>query len=256
MFELLEEKSAKSGLRSRVKATFWIGFAVVAILIGLLVLVQSLWPSTMKQVVALARGPLTAPSVPVGKPPEQPATPPPPSRRNTPTNVFTAPPRVPPTVNTEPEPPGKAEPPQLACANCVPGAPNGDSGPSGPPLWAPPAPPSAPAPLPPVVREQPKPAPPQQVRVGGRVQEANLIRKVTPVYPQIAKVARVQGLVLFMAVIGRDGSIQNLQLVSGNPLLVPAAREAVAQWRYKPTLLNGDPVEVITEITVNFMLSQ
>ena len=87
------------------------------------------------------------------------------------------------------------------------------------------------------------------------MQQANLIRKVQPVYPPLAKQANVQGAVHFTAIIGKDGTIQNLQLVSGHPLLVSAAQEAVKQWQYKPTLLNGEPVEVVTVIDVNFTLS-
>ena len=79
---------------------------------------------------------------------------------------------------------------------------------------------------------------------------------MTPTYPPLAKQARIQGTVRFTAIIGKDGTIQNLQLVSGHPLLVPAAQDAVKQWVYKPTLLNGEPVEVITQIDVNFTLSQ
>jgi protein TonB len=88
------------------------------------------------------------------------------------------------------------------------------------------------------------------------VAEANLIRKVTPVYPALAKSARVQGTVEFTAVISKEGNIENLQLVRGHPLLVQAAKEAVLQWKYRPTLLNGQPVTVITDIIVNFTLSQ
>jgi TonB family protein len=97
---------------------------------------------------------------------------------------------------------------------------------------------------------------PQRIRVGARVQEVNLIRKVDPIYPPLAFQARIQGTVRFTAIIGRDGRIQNLQLLSGHPLLVQAAREAVNQWEYKPTLLNGSPVEVVTQVDVNFTLSQ
>jgi len=109
------------------------------------------------------------------------------------------------------------------------------------------------APPPPKVE---KPKTPARIRVGGNVQAANLIRKVVPVYPTLAKQARIQGTVRFQAIIGKDGTIQNLQLVSGHPLLVAAAQQAVSQWVYKPTLLNGDPVEVVTTIDVNFTLSQ
>jgi protein TonB len=94
------------------------------------------------------------------------------------------------------------------------------------------------------------------VQIGGRVAEANLIRKVQPVYPPLAKSARVQGTVEFTATISKEGNIENLTLVRGHPLLVNAAREAVLQWKYRPTLLNGQPVEVITDIIVNFTLSQ
>jgi len=109
------------------------------------------------------------------------------------------------------------------------------------------------APPPPKVE---KPKTPARIRVGGNVQAANLIRRVIPVYPPLAKQARIQGTVRFQAIIGKDGTIQNLQLVSGHPLLVAAAQQAVSQWVYKPTLLNGEPVEVVTTIDVNFTLSQ
>jgi protein TonB len=111
-----------------------------------------------------------------------------------------------------------------------------------------------PPPPPPVTVVKPKNTEP--LRVGGNVIAANLIKKVTPAYPPLAKQARIQGTVRFNAVIGKDGAIQNLTLVSGHPLLVPSATEAVKQWIYKPTLLNGEPVDVITQIDVNFTLSQ
>jgi protein TonB len=109
---------------------------------------------------------------------------------------------------------------------------------------------------PPAVKDPPKPATPQRVVVGGRVQQAMLIRQVKPVYPPLARTARVSGVVRFTAIIGKDGTIQNLQLVSGHPLLVPAAKDAVSQWLYKPTYLNTEPVEVLTQIEVNFLLGQ
>src|SRR5579872_3392259 len=115
---------------------------------------------------------------------------------------------------------------------------------------------SVPTAAPPPPPPPPKPQTPSRIRVGGNVQAANLIKKVVPVYPPLAKQARIQGTVRFTAIIGKDGTIQNLQLVSGHPLLVPSATQAVKQWVYKPTLLNGEPVEVITQIDVNFTLSQ
>jgi protein TonB len=108
-------------------------------------------------------------------------------------------------------------------------------------------------PAPPVKQAPP---PPKQVRVGGTIQAANLVKRVTPVYPPVAKAARIQGVVKFTATIAKNGTIQNLQLVGGPPVLVQAATDAVRQWVYRPTLLNGEPVEVITQIDVNFDLNQ
>jgi periplasmic protein TonB len=110
------------------------------------------------------------------------------------------------------------------------------------------------APPPPPPPPKPK-APTAPQRIGGAVIASQLIKQVKPVYPPLAKAARVQGTVKFQATIGKDGTIQNLQMLSGPPLLVPAALAAVQQWTYKPTLLNGEPVDVITTIDVNFTLN-
>jgi periplasmic protein TonB len=115
--------------------------------------------------------------------------------------------------------------------------------------------PSAAPPPPPPPKEAPKPATPSRIRVGGNVQQASLVRQARPVYPPLAKQARIQGTVRFEAVIAKDGTIQNLRVVSGHPLLVQAATDAVKQWVYKPTLLNGEAVEVVTTIDVNFTLA-
>lgn len=93
------------------------------------------------------------------------------------------------------------------------------------------------------------------LRVGGNVQHTKLISQPRPNYPIEAKQARIQGVVKLYALIGKDGTIRELNVVSGHPLLAPAAIEAVKQWVYQPTLLNGDPVEVETEIDVNFTLA-
>jgi len=74
------------------------------------------------------------------------------------------------------------------------------------------------------------------------------------VYPAVARAARIQGTVVLSAVIAKDGTVENLSLLSGHPLLVPAAMDAVKQWRYRPYTLNGQPVEVMTQIHVNFQL--
>jgi len=118
-----------------------------------------------------------------------------------------------------------------------------------------------PAPTPPskpIAQEKPAApsAPPKPIAVSQGVQSAKLIKQVKPAYPPLARQARLSGTVHLTAVIGRNGAIERLQLISGHPLLAPAAIEAVKQWLYRPTLLNGEPVEVVTEIDVNFTLSQ
>jgi protein TonB len=101
----------------------------------------------------------------------------------------------------------------------------------------------------------PKIATPQRVRVSGGVSQGLLIRKVPPAYPPLARQARIQGVVVLQAQISKEGNIENLQLISGHPMLAPAAIEAVKQWKYKPYLLNGEPVEVDTQVQVNFTLA-
>lgn len=97
---------------------------------------------------------------------------------------------------------------------------------------------------------------PKRVTVGGNVQAARLVNKVTPLYPPLARQTRISGTVRLHAIIGKNGGVEQLQVVSGHPLLVQSALDAVRQWRYQPTLLNGDPVEVDTEIDVVFSLAQ
>lgn len=105
------------------------------------------------------------------------------------------------------------------------------------------------------------PAPPQgptppRIRVGGNVQQAKLLVKVQPVYPPEAKAQAIEGIVRLEATLGKDGTVENLQVLSGDPLLAAAALDAVRQWQYATTLLNGDPAEVVTQIDVNFTLSK
>jgi len=117
-------------------------------------------------------------------------------------------------------------------------------GPTAPPPPPPPPPPGA---------IQPNP---QSIRIGANVAAFNLVTQVTPVYPPLAKQARVQGTVSFEVAIAKDGTVQNIHLISGPPLLVQAAMQAVQQFVYKPTLLNGNPIEVITTVDEHFKLSQ
>jgi protein TonB len=97
---------------------------------------------------------------------------------------------------------------------------------------------------------------PSAVRLGGRVLEAKIIRRVMPEYPKLARDMRVSGKVRLVGKIGRDGAVIDLKVIEGHPLLVQSALAAVRQWLYSPTLLNGEPVEVVAPIEVNFTLAQ
>jgi len=167
-----------------------------------------------------------------------------PSRPLLRTAELMAPPSIPPTIDRTAEPiPGPAD----DCPTCVPGGP-GDPSAGNNPIWgAIPSSNPSPAPIPTL-----KPAPPPRV---SRMMEGNLIYKPQPPYPPMARAARIQGPVVLRAIISKAGTIENLQTLSGHPLLVPAALEAVKHWRYRPYVLNGEPVEVETQITVNFILS-
>jgi protein TonB len=108
---------------------------------------------------------------------------------------------------------------------------------------------------PPPPQQRFKPARPLRIRVGCVV-AARIVYQPKPEYPQLARMTRTEGAVELEAVIGKEGTIEELKVLKGHPLLVKAALEAVRQWRYQPTLLNGEPIEVVTEITVNFKLEE
>jgi len=136
----------------------------------------------------------------------------------------------------------------LDAPGAVPGAVPGNAGLSLPSAGLPgafPAPPPAAAPAPQAA----------QPRSGGDLQPAVLIRKVAPAYPPLAKAARIQGAVRFSATVGKDGHLLNVQVLGGHSALVQAATDAVKQWVYRPTMLNGEPVEVVTQLEVNFTLN-
>jgi TonB family protein len=99
-------------------------------------------------------------------------------------------------------------------------------------------------------------AAPTRIRVGGNVQQAKLLVKVQPVYPAGAKAQGIEGIVRLQATLGKNGKVENLVVIDGDPVLAGAALDAVRQWQYQTTLLNGDPVEVVTEIDVNFTLAK
>lgn len=208
--------------------------ALAALIIVPLIYTQALPQARLRSVFA-------APS-----PPPAPLPKPPAIAKLTGTKVFrlTLPSRMPPIApsHASNQPPIEA-PPDLP----------GIASPDAPYLPAigesvalkPPDPPAAPV---------TKASPPKKLNIA-HMEESRLIRKVQPEYPPMARQIRLQGTVEFTAVIGKSGAIENLQLLHGHPLLVKAAEQAILQWRYKPTLLNGEPVEVVTNIVVNFTLT-
>jgi protein TonB len=100
----------------------------------------------------------------------------------------------------------------------------------------------------------PPPPPPAPVRVGGNIKQPTKVKDVKPVYPAIAQSARVQGVVIIEATIGPNGAVQEAKVLRSIPLLDASALDAVRQWQFTPTLLNGVPVPVIMTVTVNFTL--
>jgi protein TonB len=107
----------------------------------------------------------------------------------------------------------------------------------------------------PVAAAKPIPMAPKQVTVGGRVEMARLIHRVEPLYPPLARQMHVSGVVELVGIIATNGRIRELKLMNGNPLLAPSALDAVRQWVYEPTLLNGEPVELVATISVTFRLN-
>lgn len=101
---------------------------------------------------------------------------------------------------------------------------------------------------------QSAPPVPKRIRVGGNVESAKLKFQPLPVYPQAAKTANISGTVILHVIIAKDGSVQTVQYISGHPLLMKAAMDAVKQWKYEPTTLNGEPLEVDTTVSVDFTL--
>ena len=95
----------------------------------------------------------------------------------------------------------------------------------------------------------------RRISIGGNVQQSKLVSQPRPVYPPLAKQARIQGVVHLAALIGKEGNVLDLAVISGHPLLAASALDAVRQWVYKTTLLNGEPVEVLTQIDVNYTLA-
>jgi len=251
---MFEQSLMENNIKTRTSWTVMISFGlqILAICIALVIPLLNYYDIPVAELTTF----LVAP-------PPPPPPPPPPAAVIKPKKVIprefdagqlTQPKKIPDKVAVIDE--SDVPPPSAGIAGVVGGVPGGSAGGSlggvlGGIIGS--TPNVAPPPPPPPVKKAP-PAP-KRIRVGGAVQKARLLRRVQPQYPALARQARIQGTVQLTAEIAKDGSIQKLEVMSGHPLLVPAALQAVKQWRYKPTLLNGQAVEVVTQIDVNFTLS-
>ncbi len=229
--------------RSRRGMSTLTSFGLQAIVLGVVIVLSILktvvMPAAQTVSTPITLGRLEPRPIP-NRPHGDPASPP---RPITPTAFhFMQPDHIPIGIHSDPVEP-------------IPELPGGPGDPIG--IGIPSNGPGLPIPLPsgtrPVLPTPPAP-PVHPIRVS-RISEGMLIRRVQPVYPPLARSARVQGSVVLAAVISKAGTIENLRALSGHPMLVPSAIDAVSQWRYRPYILNNEPVEVETEITVNFTLS-
>jgi periplasmic protein TonB len=221
------------------------------VLVGVLTLVPLIYTQALpRQLLITDIHILPPPGPPPAPPPGQPPTPQP--HRPT-VNPFIEPTTIPRGVTPINEPPEPPEPVVGQGDTYVPGVPNGFGPGDGYTPGGTPWNPGTQPPPPPVVHAAPKQ---QLYRVGGDVIAARALYQPRPVYPPLATMARIQGTVVLQAILSRDGTIQDLKVVSGHPLLVRAALDAVKTWRYQPTLLNSEPVEVLTEIDVRFTLGE
>jgi periplasmic protein TonB len=244
---MFEDSLIESGGKLKTKRgyTSIISFIIQLMIIGVMVLIPLIFTEALPKSVQL--GFLVAPPPP--PPPPPPAAAPVHVVHQVQTDIINGqlrtPTKIPQKVQMIKE--DEAPPPAMATTGVVGGVPGGVPGGSmggviGSVLSATPV-------------AVPKIATPQRVRVSSGVVSGLLIRKVPPTYPPLARQARIQGTVILQAQISKTGEIENLQLVSGHPMLAPAAIEAVKQWKYRPYLLNGEPVEVDTQVQVNFTLA-
>jgi protein TonB len=230
--------SGKRGRMARTRKPWSVGVSVIlqAAALGALLLMPLIYTQTLPN--AMLNTFLVAP--------QPPAPPPPPAqtvvKQQVKTKTFAVSPTVAPTVIPKKIEVVKDEPPPAVAAPDVAGVPGGTGNVMGGIGTG-----AAPPPPPP-------PATPSRIKVGGAVQAASLVNQVKPEYPPIAQSAHVQGTVVLHAIIAKDGSVEKLQYVSGPPLLMASAMSAVKEWKYRPTTLNGQPVEVDTTVQVVFSL--
>jgi protein TonB len=218
-------------------------FALQALLISALLMLPLLYTVGLPQLLLMS--PLIVPSPPPGPVPVSHVRPATASASNMQGHVLMTPGRIPRAIERVDDA-GMPPPPLDFGETVVPGGTGTHTGPGS--IFG-----STGTGIGPVLpRLAPPPVNPPRV---SRMMEGNLIHRVQPAYPPLARQARIQGQVVLRAVINREGAIENLQVLSGHPMLAPAAVEAVRQWRYRPYYLNNSPVEVETQVTVNFVLS-
>jgi protein TonB len=221
--------------------------------VGVMIAIPLIYSDRLPEVPRFPTPTFLAPPPPLPPPVERAVASSSPARANSsPLKIFTAPRRIADLAQIPDV--GLVEAPAYSPTSDI-GVPGGTGAPSGVPslmsqLFTEPIPKPKPR-----VADQPI-ASAKPMTVGGDVQAAKLLKKAVPVYPPLARQARVSGTVQIIGVIAKDGTIQQLQVVGGHPLLVKAAVDAVRQWIYRPTLLNGQAVEVIAPIDVIFTLSQ
>ena len=244
---MFEDSLIESGGKLKTKRgwTSIVSFLIQFMIIGVMVLIPLIFTEALPKTVTL--GFLVAPPPP--PPPPPPAAAPVKVVKVIQTDIVNGqlrtPTKIPKKVEMIKE--EEAPPPVMASAGVVGGVPGGVPGGSmggviGSVLSSTPV-------------AVPKIATPQRVRVSAGVTQGLLVKRVQPNYPPLARQARIQGTVVLQAQISKTGDIENLQLISGHPMLAPAAIEAVKQWKYRPYLLNGEPVEVETQVQVNFTLA-
>ena len=237
---MFEDSTFESAGRIHTRSRRWMiaAFTFNSSILLALILIPLLRPEALpRQFVAIL---MEAPHAPTAQEPQRPqhtqAATAPTEIRN---NEIIAPRLIPTIIVTPSEP----EPPLQVDTATLGGPP---SGPGGPGQGFP-----GPANRP-VVRPEPR----GRMRVSSGVEDALLIRKILPVYPAIGQAAHVEGTVVLEASISKTGTIENLRVASGPPILRQAALDAVQNWRYRPYLLDGEPVEVETTINVIFTLSR
>jgi periplasmic protein TonB len=235
---------ATSGQRRRQALAMIFTSALEFFLVGLIVLLPLWYPEVlpMRELVTTLTAPPPPPPAPPPPPPAS-AAPKAPRVSNLINGMLMAPTRIPSSIlmlkEKEPEPAASSG---FGVVGGVPGGTAG--GVIGGILSS--------APKPRVVMQSAPP--PKRVIISQGVTEGMILSKTAPVYPPIARAARIEGVVMLKAIIAKDGTIQNLQVLSGHPMLAPAAVAAVQQWRYRPYLLNGEPVEVETTVQVIFVI--